>query len=1569
MKWIRKIATALLAGLCLAAGAENLLLSPETEAPLKGWSSGNGVQLEAQNGTLSVVIDGGGCGVSRKIALNPEWKWVSLSMKMRTENLKPGKDGWRNGRLAMRFHDKNGKGTGPWPEVFGFSGNTQLRNCVRLYEIPAGAVMLEVSPANFGVSGRVEFKEMKLEPVSDLKQLKLDADSPDGSPKAKLWDVAEAFRIVTPTRETICLNGLWNFFPVSKAADAAAVPQTGAGWGWFKVPGIWPGMGWGDNQPGDNSAIVLSPFASAGFNPAKLNTAWYRRTVAVPADWKGRAVSLDISMLQTCAQVYVDGKRAGELYYPGGKVDLTAAIKPGTTQELALLVSAKNDEAVGSVFMAPGRLVKTSGKIMNRGITGDMFLTAEPRRAAISDVHVITSWRAEKITCDVGVEHAEPGTYRLEAEIFDGDSRVLSFRSRLFSIKDGEKSRRKFSKKWLAPKLWDIDTPENLYTAKVRLVRENGAVADEFFPQTFGFREFWCEGRNFMLNGSVIHLRSTAVSSVLEGSARASREVLEQVMRRAKSMGFNHLISYNYSFAPGVVGYQESLYREAAKAGILMSLSMPHPAHFNWALDTPEERKRYLEQSEFLIRRFQNNPAIVLYAATHNAAGYFADQSPLKLDGVYSPDGDAANKERRQALLAGELIGGLDPTRPVYHHESGNLGDVMTLNCYLNWVPAQERSDWLEHWEKEGVKPLMLVEWGLPHTPSWSSFRGPAFIYSGDAKVVQCIWLNEYNAALFGERTYATSPGKEKAYRIQERVSTGNKPVHYIQIFPYRPATLPVCAEKADDNFRSMRARGLSGLLPWDFSLFWKRTGKTYNGPWKKRFENLKQPGIVPDTARGGGTWLEDLNTEYEPTELGVAGLKWLKEKIAWIAGKTGDFTEKGHNFRPGETVRKQVMIVNDSRRTVKTSVKWSVPELKLSGAQTLSVAPGTRAGVPVTFTLPDEFSGDEINLRAKIDFGNGDAAEDSFRIRILPPEPAQFVSRIGVFDPEGKSAELLNKLHVPFRRLDSVSGLNGVDLLILGRGALKRNLPQLAPWLEQGGRLLVLEQTFGTLDRMGFRSTEYGLRKLFPLDRTFAETEAFNWRGSSTLTLPYLKLPEKENGYPSWNWHGFNNTRPWRAGNRGNTVSVPLERPNAGNFLALMQGGFDLQYAPALEAKAGKGIAIFSQFDITGRTEPDPEAGNILLRMLGRLDKAEAAPELPTRFAGNAELEKLLKSALVSAQKTDPVPADGVLVVGPGARLPELTGAVKNGLRVLLLGLSGKELEALLPGQFRTTPVRSYSDFAEGLESDPVFRGVSNADLHWRKEVSFDAFDAKGSGGRALRSVHLGKGTAVALQVAPWMFDEKEFQFRTTRRRNTAAVTRLLFNLGAKTAPGIWSTLFPSRTNTSLNIPLAGEWLGKADPRETGEKEKWQTRPADASWTKIKVPGKFEDQIETLKNYDGLFWYKRTFNLPEGVAPESLCTLSLGPVDDESWAWVNGQFVGEVTQKTNPSDYWAAQRFHSFRGTLLHAGENEITVLCRDLRGKGGILGSPVLRAIPPMRFYTQEPVSSDDPFRYFRW
>jgi hypothetical protein len=52
-----------------------------------------------------------------------------------------------------------------------------------------------------------------------------------------VWDPDKAYRQTTPTRERVCLNGLWRWQPARGAADA--VPADG--WGYFKVPGFWPG--------------------------------------------------------------------------------------------------------------------------------------------------------------------------------------------------------------------------------------------------------------------------------------------------------------------------------------------------------------------------------------------------------------------------------------------------------------------------------------------------------------------------------------------------------------------------------------------------------------------------------------------------------------------------------------------------------------------------------------------------------------------------------------------------------------------------------------------------------------------------------------------------------------------------------------------------------------------------------------------------------------------------------------------------------------------------------------------------------------------------------------------------------------------------------------------------------------------------------------------------------------------------------------------------------------------------------------------------------------------------------
>ncbi len=51
-----------------------------------------------------------------------------------------------------------------------------------------------------------------------------------------VWDLNKAYREATPTRERVCLNGLWRWRPVENMTDE--IPTDG--WGYFKVPGPWP---------------------------------------------------------------------------------------------------------------------------------------------------------------------------------------------------------------------------------------------------------------------------------------------------------------------------------------------------------------------------------------------------------------------------------------------------------------------------------------------------------------------------------------------------------------------------------------------------------------------------------------------------------------------------------------------------------------------------------------------------------------------------------------------------------------------------------------------------------------------------------------------------------------------------------------------------------------------------------------------------------------------------------------------------------------------------------------------------------------------------------------------------------------------------------------------------------------------------------------------------------------------------------------------------------------------------------------------------------------------------------
>ena len=1554
-----------------------------------GWQKRKGADIRREKGSAWLVLDGSSAATRQDVKLKPEWWKLKLTMRMRITGVEVGDQSWKDARLAMSFHDAKGKRVGPWPSVFHGTGTTDWVAHSREYAISRGAAGLALNPANFGTTGKVEFDDIRIVVTRNRALKKADRSLPPGV--TDVWSMSKAWRRASRTRERICINGLWAFRPVM-SGDGTGVPRVGDCWGWFRVPGIWPGSHWSLGAAAQK--VLLAPWLEESEDRPKLDRAWYKREIAVPKHWAGRRVLIDFTMVQSHARVLIDGKDAGEVWFPGGRLDVTGHARPGRKQTLAVFLTARPIEMEENVFMAPDRIIKRRAGMRTKGLTGDVFLVGEPQRDAIADVHVITSTRQSTITFDTGLRHSSAGGYRLSARVLAEGKTVRTFGPEPATPENGRVS---LTGRWPNPKLWDTDTPSNMYEAIVTLHSANGRVLDESLPIRFGFREFWIDGRDFYLNGRPIHLRALNVRNIGEHADKACIDGCRNTCRKMIEYGFNFFITSNYNFLAGAVGYMDALFEAADETGVLASFSLPHCKDFKWKLDTPEQRGRYRALAEWLIRRVQNHPSVVAYAMNHNATGYYGDQNPLKIDGIYDPtkvEGVSRHRVQRraQAELAAEIAKAIDPTRPAYHHQSGNLGDMHTVNIYLNWAPRQERSDWLEHWATVGVKPLFFVEWGLPHISSWSSYRGPKFIWRYEA--FQQTWDSEFAAAYIGQRAYRMTESKIEAMALEERLWARGKPFRWSTlcqgIRPYEENHREIKSLFADDNWRSHRTWGISSMLPWDQGDFWTRVNPTPPRDVHGKYVNLQQPGIVPDTYGEGSQYIYDMGDDtFKPSSVGRSFLRWNMPLLAYIGGGPKRFTDKGHNFTPGETARKQLVIVNDTRRERTCSYEWRWSSKR--GRGNVTVQPGGKTFVPAAIPIPNDAPSGRCTLSAVFKFDNGDVQKDSIDLHVVPKaRRAGVSSRIALYDPKGMTAKLLDGLGVKYARAEANASLRAFDILVIGREALSNGigLPGIAR-MREGLKVLVFEQTADVLaNRLGFRVNVHGMRAAFARAASHpALTEAglrddhlHDWRGAATLVPPYLALPALETRNPTWTWCDFENTRVWRCGNHGNVASVLIEKPPKGNWLPVVDCGFDLQYAPLLECVEGRGRIegcgriVFCQLDVTGRTQPDPAARKLCAGLLRYLDSVRPATGRPVLYAGDKRCADLLRQLGVPFDPLADRRPDGgrLLVVGPGTgSIPNMTAALEDGLNLLCLGLSRDDLQKLLPGKVRAKDRSAVSTTIERLGL-PEYAGISNAELHWRTRPKLAALaQTSPQSNEALEVVSAGKGRIVLCQAAPWMFDYAAKPYlRTTHRRNMFLVSRLLANLGASFDASVAERI--AHPPVVRDFPLDKGWVGQVDRDDVGRARGWW-RPAfgDSGWRPIDVPGQFDRQRKNLKGFDGLFWYRKRFSTPANIGTSPL-TLHIGPVDDESWVWLNGKLLGEVTKKTHPKDYWSFPREYEMDPrTLRRDGENVLVVRVNDTYQTGGINGTPRFHrpGLWLSSYYVQHPQAVDDPYRYYRW
>lgn len=179
-----------------------------------------------------------------------------------------------------------------------------------------------------------------------------------------------------PHRHDICLNGVWQFQPISlpegfrdgRDPVAALAPAQNGHWDEepLYVPSPWNVNSFADRH-GEGGDFHCYPSYPEGWE--KIEMGWLRKTVEIPADWAGRRVLLHFDAVAGNAEIVVNGKPVGshfDLFLPFD-LDVTSAIVFGGSNEVLVGVrKASLFDKIGSY----GRRTYQGGSFWGQHIAG-----------------------------------------------------------------------------------------------------------------------------------------------------------------------------------------------------------------------------------------------------------------------------------------------------------------------------------------------------------------------------------------------------------------------------------------------------------------------------------------------------------------------------------------------------------------------------------------------------------------------------------------------------------------------------------------------------------------------------------------------------------------------------------------------------------------------------------------------------------------------------------------------------------------------------------------------------------------------------------------------------------------------------------------------------------------------------------------------------------------------------------------------------------------------------------------------------------------------------------------------
>ena len=388
--------------------------------------------------------------------------------------------------------------------------------------------------------------------------------------------------------------------------------------------------------------------------------------------------------------VYLNGKRIGgtDYGYVGFEIDITKALRYG--EENTIAVYANTADSKNSRWYTGG------------GLFRDVNIVYTDSKLYFNRHSLCISTRENKfvdITADVQCNTKQPNI-AMQVIVTSPDGTVVS--DKKYNLKRIRSYR--YGQEFSIPsieiadaKLWDCEHP-NLYTATVRLLREDGSVSDEV-TKRFGIREVsLVPGKGLMLNGKKVLLKGYANHHTLGAlGAAAYPKAMEKRIKLMKDYGINHIrTSHN--------PYSESFLDLCDENGILVVDELYDKwndqyvgggrAHF---------ANLWMDHVAEFIKRDRNHPCVVLWSMGNELQSY--NDTPFNDWGV------------TQYRLMKTLIQRYDSTRkvtvamhPRYRNwetdslpcDLAKVTDIQAYNYRYMYFPGDgKRFPWMNFYQSE----------------------------------------------------------------------------------------------------------------------------------------------------------------------------------------------------------------------------------------------------------------------------------------------------------------------------------------------------------------------------------------------------------------------------------------------------------------------------------------------------------------------------------------------------------------------------------------------------------------------------------------------------------------------------------------------------------------------------------------------------------------------------------------------------------------------------------------------------------------------------------------------------